>query len=95
MRLSDIIHKDDIVTYGLSTRCELRVLEIPGPNGGTITYTNYECRDGLRDSESERRSHLRAERKSEAFPNIASLFECLNQAFRIIVSPPQWQHCVV
>ncbi|KAM5533714.1 hypothetical protein V8D89_012587 [Ganoderma adspersum] len=44
VRLSDIIHKDDIVTYGLSTRCELRVLEIPGPNGGTITYTNYECR---------------------------------------------------
>ena len=44
VRLSDIIHKDDIVTYGLSTQCELRVLEIPGPNGGTITYTNYECR---------------------------------------------------
>ena len=41
---SGIIHDKVIVEYGLNRRCETKVMEIPGPSGGTLTYTNYECR---------------------------------------------------
>ena len=32
------------MTYGLASRCELRVMEVPAPSGGTVNYTSYECR---------------------------------------------------
>ncbi|KAI0644685.1 hypothetical protein C8Q79DRAFT_1011703 [Trametes meyenii] len=41
---SDIIHKSVVVEYGLTSRCELKVIEVPDGNGGRLTYTNYECR---------------------------------------------------
>ncbi len=41
---ADIIHKAVVVEYGLSRRCELKVVEIPSGDGGHITYTNYDCR---------------------------------------------------
>ncbi|TBU48621.1 hypothetical protein BD309DRAFT_949156 [Dichomitus squalens] len=40
----DIIHKEVVVSYGLASRCELRVMEVPAPSGGTLTYTSYDCR---------------------------------------------------
>ncbi|KAI8992896.1 hypothetical protein BD414DRAFT_412310 [Trametes punicea] len=40
----DILHKSVVVEYGLTRRCELKVIEIPSGNGGTLTYTNYDCR---------------------------------------------------
>ena len=30
--------------YGLNRRCQTNIIEIPGPNNGTIKYANYECR---------------------------------------------------
>ncbi|KAI0355684.1 hypothetical protein OH77DRAFT_1424625 [Trametes cingulata] len=40
----DIIHKSVVVSYGLSQRCELKVIEVPSGDGGRLTYTNYDCR---------------------------------------------------
>ncbi|KAI0661376.1 hypothetical protein C8Q70DRAFT_911909 [Cubamyces menziesii] len=40
----DIIHNTVVVEFGLHRRCELKVIEIPSGNGGTLKYTNYECR---------------------------------------------------
>ncbi|KAL7281391.1 hypothetical protein ACG7TL_004703 [Trametes sanguinea] len=40
----DIVHKSVVIEYGLNQRCERKVIEIPSGSGGTISYTNYECR---------------------------------------------------
>ncbi|KAH9931178.1 uncharacterized protein BXZ73DRAFT_101759 [Epithele typhae] len=40
----DIFHTKDVVSIGLNQLCELSVIDWPGPNGSTISYTNYSCR---------------------------------------------------
>jgi len=41
----EILHTQITVQYGLSERCELEVVDVPGqPGDGRLEYTNYTCR---------------------------------------------------
>ena len=40
----EVLHTKVTVYYGLMRRCELDIVDIPGPSKGKLSYTNYECR---------------------------------------------------